>query len=191
MKRAAIVLTIMTAILAFMLASCGGNSARAAVKSDLERLRTSETAPSQLASVQEDLPEEAGQDFEAFLSKVRDFDYKVLGIETVSEDGEEYTIVNVKITSYDFGKEYLATWTDYLKNHGDASVEDAEGGEFLTGLFSRLSKLDKKDHISFVEIKAAQDPGSGEWTTDIRTNEDLQNALFGGMISEMKTLADE
>ena len=187
-KAAAITLCIMISLLA--LAACVRNGAESAVKEELAGLRSSQTAASSLASVQENLPKEAGEDFEAFLAKVRDFDYVILGSEKVTGEDGTYTSVNVKITSYDFGKEYLATWKDYLKTHKNASAEDAEGAEFYKELFARLAKLGKKDHISFVEIRAYESADGG-WTTDIKTNEELQDALFGGMISEMKTLAAE
>ena len=189
MKGKKALITILIAAVVLMLSACSGNDAGSKVSEELDRLQSSETATSSLESVQENLPKEAGEDFETFLAKVRDFDYKIIGSETVSEEGEEYTTVDVKITSYDFGKEYLATWTDYLRTHKNASAEDAEGKEFLTELFSRLSKLDDKDHISFVEVRVTETEDG--LTTDIQTNEELQDALFGGMIGEMKTLAGE
>ena len=54
-----------------------------------------------------------------------------------------------------------------------------------------LSKLTGRNYISYVEIKAMEPAGNGEWVTDISTNEDLQDALYGGMISEMRSLAAE
>ena len=177
-------------LLALMLGACMRSGAEAEVRTELDRLKSSGTAASILASVQETLPEEAGADFEAFLAKVREFDYVIMGSEKVNDNGNEYTAVNVKIVSYDFGKEYLATWKDYLKTHKNASAEDAEGSEFYKELFARLAALENKQHISFVEIRAYENE-EGEWTTDIQTNEELQDALFGGMISEMKALAAE
>lgn len=174
-----------------MLAACAYNGAEAKVKSELEKLQTSDTAAARLTEVQKTLPAESGKDLEAFLRKARDFDYKIIGSETFSDSSGEYTVVNVKIVSYDFGKEYLATWTEYLKSHSDAASEDADGREFYSELFSRLSRLRDRHYISYVEIKAIEPTGNGEWVTDISTNEDLQDALFGGMISEMKTLAAE
>ena len=182
-------ITILIAAIVLVLSACSGSDSESKVREELDKLKSSETAAASLESVQENLPEEAGDDFETFLAKVRDFDYKIIGSETVSEEGEEYTAVDVKITSYDFGKEYLSTWTEYLRTHKNASAEDAEGKEFLTELFSRLSKLEDKDHISFVEIRVTETEDG--LTTDIQTNEELQDALFGGMIGEMKALAAE
>ena len=175
-------------LLAAMFCSCGGNDAEAKAGEELDRLKSSETAASSLDAVKEALPQDAGEDFDAFLAKVRDFDYEIIGSEAVSEEGEELTIVDVKITSYDFGREYISTWKDYLKTHKNASAGDAEGQEFYKALFSRLSKLEDKNHISFVEIRVTETEDG--LTSDIQTNEELQDALFGGMISEMKTLAE-
>lgn len=180
---------ILVLALALMLTACTGNEAEAKVKSELDRLKSSETAAASLESVKENLSGESGDDFDAFMGKVRDFDYKIIESASGTIDGRECTTVDVKISSFDFGREYLAAWKDYLKSHKDASKEDAEGREFLTELFSRLSKLEDKDHISFVEIKVYETEDG--LTTDIETNEELQDALFGGMIGEMKTLAGE
>jgi hypothetical protein len=177
-------------MLAVIFAACSGGGAAGGVESELEKLKSSGPSEASLAAVKEDLPEEAGDDFEAFLAKVRDFDYKVLGSEVKNDGDGKYTLVTVKITSYDFGREYLATWKDYLKTHENASAEDAEGAEFYTELFSRLAGLKKKQHVSYVDVKATE-AGDGSWTTDIQTSEELQDALFGGMIGEMKDLADE
>lgn len=190
MTKKTILITICAVTLALIFAACSGNGATGAVKSELEKLKTSETAPASLAAVKENLPAEAGGDFDAFLAKVRDFDYKVLGSEVKNDGDGEYTLVTVKITSYDFGREYLSTWKDYLKTHENASAEDAEGAEFYTELFSRLAGLKYKNHAAYVDIRA-EESGDGSWTTDIQTNEKLQDAVFGGMISEMKTLAAE
>lgn len=190
MTKKNIMITICAALLALMLVACTGNGASGAVRSEFEKLKTSETAPASLDAVKKDLPAEAGDDFDSFLAKVRDFDYKILGSEVKNDGDGEYALVTVKITSYDFGREYLSTWKDYLKTHENASAEDAEGAEFYTELFSRLAGLKKKQHVSFVEVKATE-AEDGSWTTDIQTSEELQDALFGGMISEMKNLADE
>ena len=194
MTRKKTLITIFMAVcvmmLAAMLIACSGGGAAGEVKSELEKLKASETAPASLAAVKEDLPEASADDFDSFLAKVRDFDYKILGSEVKKDEEGEYTLVTVKITSYEFGREYLSTWKDYLKTHKNASAEDAEGGEFYTELFSRLAGLGKKQHVSYVDVKAAE-AEDGSWTTDIQTNEKLQDALFGGMISEMKDLADE
>jgi hypothetical protein len=183
-------MTICAAILAVMLAACSGGGAKSQVEDELDALKTSATAASSLAEVKEDLPEDSGKNFDAFLAKVRDFDYKILGSEVKNDGDGPYTLVTVKITSYDFGREYLATWKDYLRDHKDASKEDAGGSEFYTELFSRFAKLEDRKHVSYVDIKATESE-DGSWTTDIQTNEKLQDALFGGMISEMKALASE
>ena len=54
-----------------------------------------------------------------------------------------------------------------------------------------FTKEEKKNYIKDVDIVAIDPIGNGEWITDISGNEELQDALFGGMIGEMKSLADE
>lgn len=174
-----------------LLSSCGGRGAEAKVRADLDSLQNSEAAGSRLTSIQDFLSKDAGEDFETFLSKVREFDYEIIGSEEKIDGDDKYTLVTVKIVSYDFGREYLATWKDYLREHEDASTEDADGKAFYDELFARLSGLEKKQHISFVEIRAMEPMDNGEWVTDISANEKLQDALFGGMIGEMKALAGE
>jgi len=185
-----ILITICAALLALLLAACSTGGAKGEVETELERLKTSETAAASLAAVKEKLPESAGGDFDSFLANVRDFDYKILGNEVRNDGDGEYTLVTVKIRSCDFGREYLATWKDYMKTHKNASAEDAEGAEFYEELFSRLAGLKRKQHVSYVDVKVTESE-DGSLTTDIQTNEELQDALFGGMISEMKNLAAE
>ena len=190
MTKKTAIITIYTALFVMILAACSGGGAKGEVKTELDALKTSGTAAAGLEEVKEGLPQEAGEDFDTFLEKVRDFDYKILGSEVKNDGDGAYTLVTVKISSYDFGREYLATWKDYLRDHKDASKEDAGGSEFYTELFSRLAKLEDRKHVSYVDIKATESE-DGSWTTDIQTNEKLQDALFGGMISEMKALASE
>ncbi len=188
---ARILIVICLAVIALTIAACSRNGAEAKVASELDRLKETETAANRLTAVREVLPAESGKDFDIFLSKTRNFDYEIIGHEEMNDDEGEYTMVDVKIVTYDFGKEYLATWNNYLRKHKNASADDAEGKEFYKELFARLASIEGKEHISFVEIKAMEPMDNGEWVTDITSNEALQDAIFGGMISEMKTLADE
>ena len=162
MTRKTAIITICTAILVMVLAACSGGGAKGEVKDELAALQTSVPASASLAEIKGNLPQDAGEDFDAFLAKVRDFDYKILGNEVKNDGDGAYTLVTVKITSYDFGREYLATWKDYLSSHRDASKEDAEGSEFYTELFSRLAKLEDKNHVSFIErfFKACEITGT-------------------------------
>lgn len=190
-RPARIWIVMCTLLIAIIAVACSRNAAEAKVASELDRLKESETAASRLTAVREVLPPESGRDFDIFLSKARDFDYEIIGGEEMSGDEGEYTVVDVKVITYDFGKEYLATWNNYLRNHENASADDAEGKEFYKELFARLAAIKGKEHISFVEIKAMEPMDNGEWVTDITSNEALQDAIFGGMIGEMKALADE
>lgn len=175
---------------ALMLCACGGNAAEAAVRADLDMLKASETAGSRLSSMRDILTKEEGEEFDAFLAKVRDFDYEITGSETRNDGDENYTGVRVRIRTRSFGREYLATWTDYLKEHKGASADDDLQG-FYGELFGRLAGLTDRDYIRDVEIVAIDPLGNGEFVTNISSNEALQDALFGGMIGEMEALAGE
>lgn len=190
-RPAVLILTLILMMAIAVLSSCGSSGAEAKVRADLDSLQNSEAAGSRLTSIQEFLSKDAGEDLETFLSKVREFDYEIIGSEEKIDGDDKYTLVTVKIVSCDFGREYLATWKDYLREHEDASTEDADGREFYDELFGRLSGLEDKQYISFVEIRAMEPMDNDEWVTDISANEDLQDALFGGMIGEMKALAGE
>ena len=96
----------------------------------------------------------------------------------------------MKIRTYDFGREYLAAWTEFLKSHGGEADED-DLPEFYELLFARLDALDEKEYIKDTQIVCIDPLGNGEWIADIKENEVLQDAVFGGMISEMKALAAE
>ena len=51
--------------------------------------------------------------------------------------------------------------------------------------------MEEKDYIKTIEIACIDPLDNGEWIADIKENEELQDALFGGMMSEMKALAAE
>ena len=140
--------------------------------------------------MQDILTKDSGEDFDAFLAKLRDFDYEIIGSEKIEEGDSHCTRVYVRIKTRDFGSEYLAAWTDYLKEHSDVSADDDDLREFYGMLFGRLAALEKKDYIKDVTVTAIDPIDNGEWITDISGNEELQDALFGGMIGEMKALAE-
>ena len=108
----------------------------------------------------------------------------------MKEEGDHAT-VTVRIKTYDFGRAYLAEWTDYLREHSDSLNGDEELTGFYEELFAKLSALDKKESIKDVDIVCVKPLDNGEWIANIKDNEQLQDAVFGGMMSEMKTLAGE
>jgi hypothetical protein len=103
---------------------------------------------------------------------------------------DDYTQVSVRIKTYDFGREYLAVWTEFLRAHPDQLSED-DLDDFYELLFERLDELDEKSCIKTLKIVCIDPLDNGEWIAGIKDNEELQDAIFGGMMSEMKTLAAE
>ena len=179
---------LLCALMLVMTAGCAQMSeAEKRVEKELDALKTSESVGSEVSGLKKSLSEEGAKNFDTFITKLRDFDYEIIG----TAEGDDCTIVTVRIRTYDFGREYLAVWTDYLKEHDDLLSEDDDLTDFYEQLFARLAGLEKKEYIRDVEITCVDPLGSGEWIADIKDNEQLQDAVFGGMMSEMKALAEE
>lgn len=173
-----------------MLAGCSQlNGAEKKVSKELSALQTSDYAGSEVMALRDSLSDEGKGNFDGFLKKLRSFDYEITGSEQGSGEDEDCTLVNVKIKTFDFGREYLAAWTDYIKENGDSKPEDMTG--FYEMLFARLNSLSEKDCINNIGIVCIDPLDNGEWIANIKENEELQNAVFGGMMSEMETLAAE
>ena len=187
-RRAAARLALMLCVL--MLAGCSnGNGAENRVKAELDALKTSDYVGRELTDLRASLSDEGKENFDGFVKKVRDFDYEITGSKEDDDPDDNYTEVSVKIKTCDFGTEYLATWTEYIKEHGDSLNKDDELTDFYELLFARLAALEEKDCIKSVEITCVDPVDNDEWIANIKDNEDLQDAIFGGMLSEMKTLA--
>lgn len=120
----------------------------------------------------------------AYAEKLRDFDYMITG-SGKSEDGKS-VIVTVDITTYDFGSVYLETWNDRMKVEEGLRYES----QFFNDLFTRIASLSVKDYTGQASITCTRDE-KGKWTTDLKTNPELINAISGGLLSEMTELADE
>ena len=162
------------------------NDAEKKVSKELSALRESQATGSEVLELRDSLSDQGRENFDGFLKKLRDFDYEISGSEE-GKAGDDTTVVNVKIKTYDFGREYLAVWTEYLKANENEKPDDLT--EFYELLFARLNSLSEKDHIKTLGIVCADPLGNGEWIANIKENEELQDAVFGGMLSEMKALA--
>ena len=186
MKRAASLLALLLCVL--ITAGCAAKTEpEKKVARELDSLKTSESVGSEVSDMEKLLSDEGKDNFDAFLKKLRDFDYELIG---VKEEGD-HTTVTVRIKTYDFGRAYLAEWTDYLREHGDSLSEDEDLTVLYEELFAKLAALDKKESIKDVDIVCVKPLDNGEWIANIKDNEQLQDAVFGGMMSEMKTLAGE
>lgn len=186
MKRAASLLALLLCVL--VAAGCAAKSEpEKKVAKELDALKTSESVGSEVSDMEKLLSDEGKDNFDSFLKKLRDFDYELTG---VKEEGDHAT-VTVRIKTYDFGRAYLAEWTDYLREHSDSLSGEEELTGFYEELFAKLAALDKKESIKDVDIVCVKPLDNGEWIANIKDNEQLQDAVFGGMMSEMKTLAGE
>ena len=173
-----------------MLAGCASmNEAEKKVYKELKALQESDSTGSEVITLRDSLSEEGRKNFDGFLKKLKGFDFEITGSEENEEKGDDYTLVSVKIKTFDFGREYLAAWTEYLKANEGANSEDLT--DFYELLFARLNSLDEKEYIKTIQIVCADPLDNGEWIANIKENEELQDAIFGGMISEMKMLAAE
>ena len=173
-----------------MLAGCTSmTDAEKKVSKELKALQESDSTGSEVITLRDSLSEEGRKNFDGFLKKLKGFDFEITGSEENEEKGDDYTLVSVKIKTLDFGREYLAAWTEYLKANEGANSEDLT--DFYELLFARLNSLDEKEYIKTIQIVCADPLDNGEWIANIKENEELQDAIFGGMMSEMKALAAE
>lgn len=167
-----------------MLAGCSENGAEAKVRADLESMREIELGTQGADEISEMLGEEGKEDFDRFLSKAGDFDFDILGSE---DSGIGTTVVTVRIESYCFGREYLRTWNDYLEKSGDS---DFDQEEFYGMMMKNLSRTEDKNFEQEVKITCTDSEGDGSWTTDAADNYALRNAIFGGMLDEIASIAE-
>ena len=178
---------IMAAML-WVITSCSNSNsedyadAELAVKTDLEALKNDHNALPKVEEFSDDVSEAM---LEAYVEKLRDFDYEITGSEK-SEDGDS-VLVTVRITTYDLGSVYLETWNDQMKIDKNARYES----QFYTNLFTRIASLTTKDYTGTATIVCRENGDSGEWTTDVRTNSSLMNAISGGMVAEMVNLSED
>ncbi len=173
-----------------MFAGCSSMSdAEKKVSKELKALQESDSVGSEVINLRDSLSDEGKDNFDGFLRKLKGFDFEITGSEEDDFKEDDYTLVSVRIRTFDFGREYLAAWTEYLKSGKNAESEDMTA--FYEMLFARLNALNEKEYIKTIQIVCIDPLDNGEWIANIKENEELQDAIFGGMISEMKVLAAE
>lgn len=154
--------------------------AEARVSEELDAIKTAEPTDETIQSLTSVAGEFDGAMLDGYLAKLKEFDYEI----TNSRKGEEDNscIVTVKITTYDFANEYLRAWNEYME------VEEGNRwqSQFYSFLLLRLGSVSNKDYVEEVDINCKED--GGKWTTDLKTNDRLINALSGGMMDEVKRL---
>ena len=173
-----------------MLAGCSSmNEAENKVSKELKALQSSGSTGSEVIALRDSLSDEGRENFDGFLKKLRSFEFEITGSEESDSEGDESTVVSVRIKTYDFGREYLAAWTEYLKANPGTKPEELTA--FYELLFSRLNSLDEKEYLKTIQIVCIDPLDNGEWIANIKENKELQDAVFGGMMSEMEALAAE
>ena len=185
----AVAVVLVAAAAWFFISRNHESGAAGQVSTELDALKSSNSLGSEVVNLRDSLSEDGREAFDEFLEEVRDFDYEITGTDSVDKDDSSYTTVKVRIRTCDFGREYLAAWTGYLKDHGDSVKQDDDPAEFYELLFARLAALDEKTYIKDIDIICIDPIDNGQWIANIKDNKDLQDAIFGGMISEMETLA--
>lgn len=186
LKKGLIPALIMILIATFALTGCGEVTneyaeAEAKVAEELEALKQGGNEMPALADFPEDISE---AQYSAYAKKLRDFDYVIAGSEK-SKDGNSIN-VTVDITTYDFGSVYLETWNDQMKIEESLRYES----QFYNDLFTRFAAMSVKKYSGSAVIACTKNE-NGEWTTDIKENAGLLNAISGGMVKEMLELAEE
>ncbi len=176
------------AVSAVMLAGCSKSSgAEAAVTEELESMRFVEIDQETEAELEKILSDRGMEYFEMFLGKAGEFDYEITGTDAKSDEA----IVHVRIKTYDFASEYLKSWTEFLETTG--RDEEGEAVQYDTTLlyetlFKNLSSIQDKEYTADADIICTRDEEGG-WTTDAKSNTVLKNAILGGMIREISSLA--
>ena len=150
-------------------------------------MRFVEIDPETEAELENVLSDRGMEYFEMFLGKAGEFDYEITGADAKGDEA----IVHVRIKTYDFATEYLKSWTEFLDSTGRGGEEDA--AEYDTALlyetlFKNLSSIQDKNYTADADIICTRDEEGG-WTTDAKSNSILKNAILGGMIREISSLA--
>lgn len=160
--------------------------AEAAVKNELEKLKSADVSDSTLTVLTKDVSGEYdGSMLEGYITKLKDFDYEILGSQKA--EGDNAAAVLVKITTYDFGNEYLKAWNEHMMQ----DEANRWQSQFYSFLLLRLGSVTNKDYVSEISVICTDPEGNGEWQTDLKSNEELMNAISGGMLNEIKNLATE
>lgn len=104
MKKKTLLIISMLVLVMFALTACGGKKPSDVVEDNLKQVKT-ENASSSVTKLFNDssLEQKYGKDYEKFIKKVQDFDFKIKGEKV---DGKKAT-VDVEIKTYDFGNAYL------------------------------------------------------------------------------------
>ena len=178
-------------IAAMVLTGCSSTpdsypAAEEQVKKDLDELKNTDNSDAVVSSLSEFVDENDGEAMKIYLDKVRDFDYEIMGSKAV-EGTTKTAVVTVRINTYDFGNLYLKTWEDFI-----ATEEWLKNEDVFDNLLFKFTSLTSKDFATDVDITCKDPEDNDNWETDInKDNEALMDALSGGMLGTMKSLAGD
>ena len=196
-RKTALLLMLITALY-LLLSGCGGAKGdAAAVREDLESMRYVELDPDTEAEIENILSDQGKEYFEMFLSKAGEFEYEI--IDSHEEESGSGTSVTVRIKTYDFASEYLRSWSEFLEKNGSGTMENGtiqgdeeqpeyDQAELYETLFKNLSNASEKSYITETEIHCAESE-DGSWHTDAKVSTAVKNAILGGMLNEIASLA--
>lgn len=158
------------------------------VDSELENLKSADASDETLRSFTENVSGEFdGSMLEGYIAKLKDFDHEIISSAKAESDDGDAALVKVKITTYDFGNEYLKAWNEHMMQ----DEEDRWQSQFYSFLLLRLGSVTNKDYVTEVDVLCTDPKGDGHWETDLRSNEELMNAISGGMLNEIKNLVTD
>lgn len=183
-RRMVVVITALMSVM-LVLSACGGSNPSKAVSDQIDQIKSAEMG-AELASVVDsaELSDDNKELYESFVKKLHDFDYEITD-EEISSDGDKAT-VSVKITTYNFGKAYLNAYEEIITGMGSGSFN---ADKMYEELFSSLSDVEDKDFEETVKV-ACRKNDSGDWESDVTTNNVLVDAIFGGLQSVVEDMQD-
>ena len=161
--------------------------AEALVAKELDAIKTADHSDESLKVFTQDVEGELdGTILEGYIEKLQEFDYEILESSKI-EDEDNSVNVKVRITTYDFANAFLKTWNDHMSQEETNRWQS----QFYSFLLLRLASVSTKDHVSDVDVVCVDEKGDGNWTTDLKSNEELMDAIAGGMLSEIKNLMSD
>ena len=185
-KRIAIIL--MSFAIIFSFPACKKTSPSEVVEKDLKDLQSESVKEVEVPYVNKDNADskELEDKYLKWINMIQKFDYKIQD-EKISKDGKTAT-VRVKISTYDFGNTYkevakeIKEGIDEGKINKDTDIDSYVIDQFLTKALQLKDKTYTKEVI--INCKNA----NKNWEDDIYNNEDFQDAILGGMLTETPNL---
>lgn len=185
-KRIAIILMSFAVIFSFT--ACKKTSPSEVVEKDLKGLQSESVKEVEVPYVNKDNADskELEDKYLKWINMIQKFDYKIQD-EKISKDGKTAT-VRVKISTYDFGNTYkevaqeIKEGIDEGKINKDTDIDSYVIDQFLTKALQLKDKKYTKEVI--INCKNA----NKNWEDDIYNNEDFQDAILGGMLTEAPNL---